>query len=143
MVCCSIIGLFAENQSKTEALLEKLCKHGPFLSATGRLYFNSEEKGYSVSSVRKALKSSGFRDFIVSEYDQNSLPKDDDNVVYGWLIDHITKNATLAYERANQKHLRELSSDLDDAITKVDAADPIAPKGEGSDKEGEMNGSKQ
>jgi hypothetical protein len=142
MVCCSIIGLFEENPDKTEVLLEKLGKHGPFLGANGRLYFNSEDAKYDISSVRRAVKSAGFTDFILSEYDQNSLPKDDDNVVYGWLTDHVVKNATLAYERANQKSLTKLSDDLDDAIHKVEGAPAVPPDVSTTAEGGVSNGSK-
>jgi len=130
--------LFENNPGKTEMFLEKLCKHGPFLASGGRVYFSSEEKGYTAASVKKALKESGFAEFFVMQYDRNSLPKDDDNVVYGWLTDHIVKNATLAYERDNQKQLRDISSKLDDATEKIKQAGPL-PDGNG----GVNNGSKQ
>jgi len=136
------MGLFGDNIDKTNRLFDSLCKHGSLLSISGYIYFNSEERAYSASSVKKALRESGFKEFILVKYDKDSLPKDDDSVIYGWLIDHITRNTALAYERANQKRLHEISSQLDDAIAKVNSVPPSPVEGDGSDKEAE-NGSEQ
>ena len=113
MVVCSVTVDFDDVRENLDDLFSDLKDDGDFSISSSAIYFASDLPKISGDWVKKILKKDGIKEFIFHEFDPKHLPKEDDSFEYGWVLDKVLHNSSLAFVRENKKQLQTQSDQLD------------------------------
>lgn len=110
MIVCKIISKFTSGNFKD--LSKKLLEQGYSLLEKDTLYFADIESNFDTKKISRILKSCGYANFYIEEFNKDNQPKESE-FINGWILDKIIKINYAKCEQESQEVFRNISKGLD------------------------------